>query len=317
VALALLASLATSAPARPARTATVIQLSYGETPGQDGPDRVLEAFSRRTDSLKFHTTFKGEHVTSPGRYDPNVTDTDIHGNRAKHPWKPNRRLRGSRLISLVHRSLNQRGFARVTVRATNKRTGTDIVQVEIDLSSSDCTLDPPLYPISCEVPAARRLSDTSSARRPEADPARRQGLRRISAAGVGRVKLGTPFARLHQDGLVGPMRKGCELDPGSRSARLKGPLEGQVDLAKRGGRRIASVITVTGGVHARRVKIGSNRRRVRRSYPGANFRHSTDDVFGITLVNVPRGDGGRLQMGISVDTKRVVVFAVPHLAFCE
>ena len=156
LALVLLASLATSASARPVRTATVVQLSYGETPGQDGPDRVLEAFSRRTDSLKFHTTFKGEDVTSPGRYDPNVTDTDIHGNRAKHPWKPNRRLRGSRLISLVHRSLSQRGFARVTVRATNNRTGTDIVQVEIDLSSTDCTLDPPLYPISCEVPAPRR-----------------------------------------------------------------------------------------------------------------------------------------------------------------
>jgi hypothetical protein len=56
---------------------------------------------------------------------------------------------------------------------------------------------------------------------------------------------------------------------------------------------------------------------VKRSYPGASFRHSTEGVFGITLVNVPRGDGGKLQMGISVDTKRVIVFAVPHLAFCE
>ena len=62
---------------------------------------------------------------------------------------------------------------------------------------------------------------------------------------------------------------------------------------------------------------GSTKRQVRRSYPGASFRHSTEDVFGITLVNVPRGDGGKLQMGISVDTKRVIVFAVPHLAFCE
>ena len=112
-------ALVPSAVARPARTASVIQLSYSEAPGQQGPNRVLEAFARRTDSLKFHTAFKHQRVTSPGRYDPNVTDTDIHGNRAKHPWKPNRRVRGSRLISLVHRSLNQRGFANVTVRASN------------------------------------------------------------------------------------------------------------------------------------------------------------------------------------------------------
>jgi hypothetical protein len=131
------------------------------------------------------------------------------------------------------------------------------------------------------------------------------------------VKLGTPFARLHKEGLVGPMHNGCELDPGSKSARLKRPLKGFVDLAKRSGRRVASVVTVNEGAHARRVKIGSTKRQVKRSYPGASFRHSTEDVFGITLVNVPRGDGGKLQMGISVDTKRVIVFAVPHLAFCE
>jgi hypothetical protein len=131
----------------------MVQLSYSEAPGQQGPDRSLEAFVRRADSLKFHTAFKHEHVTSPGRYDPDVTDTDIHGNRAKHPWKPDRRRRGSRLISLVHRSLNQRGFANVTVRVGNEMTGTFITRIRIDLSSADCTLDPPLYPIDCTVPA--------------------------------------------------------------------------------------------------------------------------------------------------------------------
>jgi hypothetical protein len=150
VALALFWAAALPVGARPARVAKVIQLSYGETPGQQGPNRTLEAFSRRTDSLKFTTAFKHEQVRVPGRYDPDVTDTDIDGRRAKHPWKPNRRQGGSHLISLVHRSLSQRGFARVTISARHERAGTAIVQVTIDLA--DCTLDPPRYPISCEIP---------------------------------------------------------------------------------------------------------------------------------------------------------------------
>ncbi len=141
-----------SALARPMRTPSLVQVTYSEAPGQQGPDRVLEAFARRTDSVKFHTAFKHRRVSSPGRYDPNVTDTDLRGNRAKHPWKPNRRRGGSRLISLVHRSLNQRGFANVTVRASHERTGTDTVRFQISLASADCTLDPPLYPIDCTVP---------------------------------------------------------------------------------------------------------------------------------------------------------------------
>ncbi len=150
VALALLPS----ALARPMRTPSLVQLTYGEAPGQQGPDRVLEAFARRTDSVKFHTAFKHQRVSSPGRYDANVTDTDIHGNGAKHPWKPDRRRHGSRLISLVHRSLNQRGFANVTVRASHEGTGTDVVRFQISLASADCTLDPPLYPIDCTVPVS-------------------------------------------------------------------------------------------------------------------------------------------------------------------
>jgi hypothetical protein len=141
-----------SAVARPAQLPFVVQLSYSEAPGQQGPDRALEAFARRTDSLKFHTAFKHQRITVPGRYDPKVTDTDIRGPRAKHPWRPNRRQRGSRLISLVHRSLHQRGFARVTVRASNDRAGTFITRPVINLASPDCTLDPPLYPIDCTVP---------------------------------------------------------------------------------------------------------------------------------------------------------------------
>jgi hypothetical protein len=304
----LVAVVAPSSGAPAAKPPKLLQLSYDEAPGSDGPDRVLDAFSRRTESVRFHMIFKGDTFNVPGKYDPNVTDTDIHGNRAKHPWKPDRKHGGSQFISLVHRSLQQRGVARVTVRARGNGQ-VDVVRFRIDLMSDECVLDPPLYPISCEVPAVQKAAK-SVARRSAAE-------RRVNGSGVGRVKLGTPFARLHKDGLVGPQRPGCPLDQGSRSARLKPPLKGGVDLAKRSGRRVASVVTVTGGAHARRVKIGSTKRQVRRSYPEASFHHGTEDVFGITLVNVPRSDGGRFQMGIDVDTGRVTVFSVPHLLFCE
>jgi len=130
----------------------VIQLSYGETPGQFGPDRVLEAFSRHTDGLRFSISYKGHRAGAPGNYRPDITDTDIHGRRAKHPWVPDRDRGGRRVVRLAHRSLRHRGRAKVKVHA---RSGVlvDVVRVRIDLSR--CTSDPPLYPISCEIRVPR------------------------------------------------------------------------------------------------------------------------------------------------------------------
>ena len=126
----------------------------------------------------------------------------------------------------------------MTVRARGNGRA-DVVPFRIDLMSDECVLDPPLYPISCEVPAVQK-AETAMA-------AHRATLPRVNGSGVDGVKVGTPFARLHKDGLVGPQRPGCPLDQGSRSARLKPPLKGGVDLAKQAGRRVASVVTVTGG----------------------------------------------------------------------
>jgi hypothetical protein len=126
----------------------VIQLSYGETPGQSGPDRVLEAFARHTDSLRFGTFYNGHRASAPGKYRPDITDTDLHGRRAKHPWVPDRDRGGRRLVRLVHRSLRHRGRAKIRIHA---RSGdlVDFVRVRINLSK--CTSDPPLYPVSCEI----------------------------------------------------------------------------------------------------------------------------------------------------------------------
>jgi hypothetical protein len=146
------ASATATGDARSPRGPKILLLSYGEAPGEMAPTRRLEEYSRHTKSVRFSTTFKGERVTVPGVYRPFTTATDIHGRKAKHPWAPDRHKGGSHLISLVHRSLYQRGVAKVRVLARG-HGDTDFVKFQIDLASDDCIEDPPLYPIDCGIPA--------------------------------------------------------------------------------------------------------------------------------------------------------------------
>jgi hypothetical protein len=102
----------------------------------------------RTAELRFGTFYNGHRAGAPGKYRPHITDTDLHGRRAKHPWVPDRDRGGRRLIRLVHRSLRHRGRAKVRVHARGGGL-VDFVPVRIDLS--ECTSDPPLFPVSCEI----------------------------------------------------------------------------------------------------------------------------------------------------------------------
>jgi hypothetical protein len=43
----------------------------------------------------------------------------------------------------------------------------------------------------------------------------------------------------------------------------------------------------------------------------------TEEVFGITLVKIPKNGGGRLQFAVDVDTKKVDLIGIPFIAFCE
>jgi hypothetical protein len=140
---------------------------------------------------------------------------------------------------------------------------------------------------------------------------------RITPARVGRVKLGETYAKLRAQHLVGKIRHGCPLaGPNARSAPLSAPLKGAVDFTTSLPRRVTD-IGVQGGATARGVGIGDTIADIKRAYPKARVDHSTDDMFGITLVRIPKNGGGRLEFAVSTTSHRVVLIAIPFVPFCE
>jgi hypothetical protein len=45
--------------------------------------------------------------------------------------------------------------------------------------------------------------------------------------------------------------------------------------------------------------------------------HDTEEVFGITLVKVPKNGGGRIHFAVDVDSKKITRIGVPVIPFCE
>ncbi len=141
--------------------------------------------------------------------------------------------------------------------------------------------------------------------------------KQITPAGVGAVKLGATFQDLRAQGLVGRIRRGCELGgPKTRSAKLLAPLKGGVNFTLTKPRKVTDIV-VRGGARARGVGIGAKIPKIKAAFPKAVVDHSTDSVFGITLVKIPKSGGGRLQFAVSTTTKRTTLIGVPFIAFCE
>jgi hypothetical protein len=139
----------------------------------------------------------------------------------------------------------------------------------------------------------------------------------ITPAGVGAVRLGRTYASLRRAGLLGKVAPGCELGgPRTRSASLRAPLRGSVDLTFGSPRRVAS-ISVRGGATARGVGIGASSAKIRAAFPKAIFDHSGEGVFGVTFVRVPRSGGGRLEFAVDTTTKKVTIIGIPRIALCE
>jgi hypothetical protein len=140
---------------------------------------------------------------------------------------------------------------------------------------------------------------------------------KITASGVGKVKIGKTYTELHNAGLVGRIRPGCELGgPNTRSAKLKAPLKGQVNFTLKAPRKVTDV-TINGGAKARGVGIGSTIAKIKAKFPKAKVDHSTDGTFELTLVKIPKSDGGKFIFGVSTKTHRVTIIGVPIIAFCE
>ena len=141
--------------------------------------------------------------------------------------------------------------------------------------------------------------------------------KKITAAGVGGVKLGKSYQRLRQQGLVKKIRKGCELGgPNARSARLRAPLDGGVNFTLKSPRRVTDIF-VRGGAKARGVGIGAKIPAIKAAFPKAKVEHGAEAMFALTLVNIPKNGGGRLQFGVSTKTKRTTVIGIPFIVFCE
>ena len=141
--------------------------------------------------------------------------------------------------------------------------------------------------------------------------------KRITATGVGAVKLGATYTSLRAAGLVGRIGPGCELaGPQARSASLRAPLQGSVDFTPTTPRRV-TVITIRGGATARGVGIGATSTRVRQAFPKAITDHSTEMMFGITVLKIPKSGGGRFDFAVDKTTRKVTLIAVPRVTFCE
>ncbi len=140
---------------------------------------------------------------------------------------------------------------------------------------------------------------------------------KVTRNGVGPIKLGKTHASLQAKGVLGRKVPGCELaGPGQKAARIKGSIEGAVNLTRSNPRRVDTIV-ITKGAAAKGVGIGDTAADIEAKFPHAKFDESTQDVFGLTLVTVPRKDGGRFQFGVEVETDEISIIGVPIIAFCE
>jgi hypothetical protein len=125
----------------------VIQLSYSEVNDGSRPRLNLMAFARRTDTVRLSTRYGGKQATADTRFDRSITDTDIKGN-AKHPFVLRRKAGGKRVVKMVRKSLDERGEARVRIRAAR---GGRVDAIKLRIVLARCSQDPPLFPVDCEV----------------------------------------------------------------------------------------------------------------------------------------------------------------------
>jgi hypothetical protein len=126
----------------------LVQLSYEHSRDGSSKHFNLSAYAHNADSVRFTVRRHHAPISAPGRYNDHVTDTDLHPEDARHPWEVDRKHGGKAVLKAVRSSLKRKGAAIVRVMARNGGAR-DKAKVRIDVA--DCAMDPPLYPLSCEI----------------------------------------------------------------------------------------------------------------------------------------------------------------------
>jgi hypothetical protein len=139
----------------------------------------------------------------------------------------------------------------------------------------------------------------------------------ITTHGVGALRLGATAKALHTKGLIGGLRKGCELDPGQRVAPLRAPLKGWAVFEA--GQAGLHAFTVEGGAEtARHIGIGSTATEARKAYPQATYEApGTAQPFPVGFLWVPSLSKPQMTMIIEPGTRQVEAISVPAPNFCE
>jgi hypothetical protein len=139
----------------------------------------------------------------------------------------------------------------------------------------------------------------------------------ITPHGVGGLRLGATVKVLHRKGLIGGLRKGCELDRGQRIAPLRGPLSGWAVF--RSGRKRLSAVTIEGGAEtARHIGVGSTAAEARDAYPDALYEApGTAKPFAEGFLWVPSLSKPKLTMIVEPGSLQVEAISVPSPNFCE
>ena len=149
--LMVLVALAMAIAAQPAAAAggpSLVQVSYEESDDGSSPPFNLSAYGKKIDALRFTTRYGGERASGEAKLG-NSVDTDLNG-EARNPWSLVRKGEGKRVIKLVHKQLFETGAAKVRIRA---RGDGEHLDQTVEIRLSECSQDPPFYPVSCEVEA--------------------------------------------------------------------------------------------------------------------------------------------------------------------
>jgi hypothetical protein len=144
----------------------------------------------------------------------------------------------------------------------------------------------------------------------------------VTPKGTTTVRLGTSAKVLRRHGSIGPLRKGCELDPGQRVAKLRPrpgtPAEGIAVFAGPRGKKLTS-LTIVGGATTRKfVGIGASPEAVLKAYPHAVYEAPGSNppfAEGFIWVNSPQQP--RMTFTIDAKTEKVSAISVPGPNLCE